>query len=51
MERLIYDSETKKIIERIADCEGTITGTPFEVAEGTAEQIDALIVNKGLSAD
>ena len=43
MDRLIYDPETKTIIARIVDCEGTSTGTPFEMMEDTPENIDKLI--------
>lgn len=49
MDRLVYDKDTKKIICRIADCEGTSTGTPFEMVEGTPEEIDTLIAELGLS--
>jgi hypothetical protein len=43
MDRLIYDPETKTIIDRIVNCEGTSTGTPFEMIEDTPENIDMLI--------
>jgi hypothetical protein len=43
MDRLIYDPETKTIIDRIVSCEGTSTGTPFEMIEDTPENIDMLI--------
>jgi hypothetical protein len=43
MDRLIYDPVTKTIIERIANCEGTSTGTPFEMVEDTPENIDKVI--------
>lgn len=50
MERLVYDLQSKKIIDRILDCEGTATGTPYEMVEGTTEQIDELIDSLGLAA-
>ena len=43
MDRLIYDPTTKIIIDRIVNCEGTVTGTPFEMIEDTPENIDMLI--------
>jgi len=49
MDRLIYDPVTKTIIDRIVDCEGTITGTPHEMIEDTAENIDRLIADLGLT--
>jgi len=49
MDRLIYDSETKVIIVRIEDCEGTITGTLFEMVEDTPENIDRIIAELGLT--
>lgn len=49
MDRLIYDPETKTIITRIVDCEGTATGTPFEMIEDTPENIDRLIAELGLT--
>ncbi len=49
MDRLIYDPETKAIIARVADCEGTSTGTPFEMVEDTPENIDRLIAELGLA--
>jgi len=48
MQRLIYDSETKTIVALIDPCEGTCTGTPYQMAEGTPEQIAALIAALGL---
>jgi hypothetical protein len=51
MDRLVYDSATKTIITRIAGCEGTSTGTPFEMVEDTPENIDRLIVELGLSEE
>lgn len=51
MDRLVYDSATKTIITRIVDCEGTSTGTPFEMVEDTPENIDRLIVELGLSEE
>jgi len=49
MDRLVYDKEAKRIICRIVDCEGTSTGTPFEMVEGTPEEIDAIIAELGLT--
>lgn len=49
MDRLVYNKETKQIICRIKDCEGTSTGTPFEIAEGTPEEIDSMIADLGLT--
>lgn len=49
MDRLIYDRESKILIMRIHDCERTVTGTPFEMFEGTPAQIDALITELGLT--
>lgn len=49
MDRLVYDAESKTIIARIRDCEGTSTGTPFEMVEGTPEEIDRLIAEMGLA--
>jgi hypothetical protein len=48
MDRLIYNSETKEIIVRILDCEGTSTGTPFDMFEGTPKEVDAKIKELGL---
>jgi hypothetical protein len=49
MDRLVYNAETKTIITRILDCEGTSTGTPFEMVEDTPENIDQLIETLGLT--
>jgi hypothetical protein len=49
MDRLVYDPNTKTIIDRIADCEGTVTGTPFEMVEDAPENIDRLIAELGLT--
>jgi hypothetical protein len=49
MDRLVYDLETKTIIVRIVDCEGTSTGTPYEMVEDTSENIDRLIAELGLT--
>jgi hypothetical protein len=49
MDRLVYDPETKRIIVRIVDCDGTVTGTPYEMVEDTPENIDRLIVDMGLT--
>jgi hypothetical protein len=49
MDRLIYDPVTKIIIDRIVDCEGTVTGTPHEMVEDTAENIDRLIAELDLT--
>jgi hypothetical protein len=49
MDRLIYDPVTKTIIDRIVNCEGTITGTPYEMVEDTQENIDRLIADLGLT--
>lgn len=51
MDRLIYNLETKTIITRIVDCEGTSTGTPFEMVEDTPENIDRLIAELGLNGN
>ena len=48
MDRLVYNSETNKIIVRIVNSEGTCTGTPFDMFEGTAEEVDAKIEELGL---
>jgi hypothetical protein len=48
MDRLIYDPETKIIIVRIENCEGTSTGTPFEMIEDTPDNINKLIESLGL---
>lgn len=50
MDRLIYDAATSTIIERIKDCEGTVTGTPYDIFEGTPEEVDAECVRLGLTA-
>jgi hypothetical protein len=49
MDRLIYDPTTKIIIDRIVNCEGTVTGTPHEMVEDTAENIDRLIAELDLT--
>lgn len=49
MDRLVYDPDAKTIITRIVDCEGTVTGTPFEMVEDTPENIDRLIETLGLT--
>jgi hypothetical protein len=51
MDRLIYNAETKTIIVRISPCDDTITGTPFDMIEDTAENIDRIIVDLGLKED
>jgi phosphoribosylformimino-5-aminoimidazole carboxamide ribonucleotide (ProFAR) isomerase len=43
MDRLVYNSETKEIITRIVNSEGTCTGTPFDMFEDTPEKVDAKI--------
>lgn len=48
MQRLIYDPATKAIVALIDPCEGTVTGTPHQMVEGTAEEIAALIKRLGL---
>lgn len=48
MDRLIYNSSTKTIVDRIVNCEGTSTGTPHEMVEDTPENIDRLIAELGL---
>jgi hypothetical protein len=49
MDRLVYDSDAKTIIARIVDCEGTVTGTPYEMVEDTPENIDRMIVDMALA--
>jgi hypothetical protein len=49
MDRLIYDPATNTIVERIVDCEGTVTGTPHAMVEDTPENIDRLIAELGLA--
>jgi hypothetical protein len=51
MDRLVYNSETKEIITRIYNSEGTSTGTPFDMFEGTPEQVDAKIKELGLTSN
>jgi len=48
MTRLIYNSGTKIIIGRIDPSEGTITSTLFQVFEGTKNQVESFIAEKGL---
>lgn len=43
MQRLIYDLEAKEAVAIIDPCDGTATGTPHFVFEGTAEQVQAKI--------
>lgn len=49
MDRLIYNSETKEVIVRIVDCEGTSTGTPYDMFEASPEEVDAKIKELGLT--
>jgi hypothetical protein len=49
MQRLIYDLENRRIIMLIDPCDGTVTGTPFEIFEGTAEEVQSEIARLGLS--
>lgn len=51
MKRLIYDQTTKKIISTIDNCEGTVTGTPFDIFEGTEQQVEEFILNNKLTED
>jgi hypothetical protein len=39
MQRLIYNPDTKEILDLIDSCEGTSTGTPFEMFEGSPEEV------------
>lgn len=48
MDRIIYNAETKEIIARIPNSEGTITGTPFSMLEASPEEVDAKIKELGL---
>lgn len=43
MQRLIYDLDANEVVEIIDPCDGTVTGTPHFVFEGTAEQVQAKI--------
>lgn len=49
MKRIIYSNETKTIIETIENCEGTVTGTPFDIFEGTEEEVAQFILDKKLT--
>jgi hypothetical protein len=51
MDRLVYNSETKQIVTRIPNCEGSVTGTPFDMFEGTPEEVDAKIQELGLTSN
>jgi hypothetical protein len=48
MDRLIYNSETKEIIVRIPNCDGSVTGTPYDMFEASPEEVDAKIKELGL---
>jgi len=50
MDRLIYNADTKQIIAIIKNCEGTSTGTPFEMFEGSNEEVESKISELGLIA-
>lgn len=50
MIRLIYNPDTKEILDIIDPCEGTSTGTPFETFEGSPEEVYAKIDELGLVA-
>ena len=50
MQRLIYNLETNEIIEIIDPCEGTVTGTPYEIFEGEKEDVDQLIIDLQLES-
>lgn len=43
MQRLIYDLDANEVVAIIDPCEGTVTGTPHFLFEGTAEQVQAKI--------
>lgn len=51
MDRLVYNAETKEIIVRIVACEGTCTGTPFDMFEASPEEVDAKIKELGLTSN
>ena len=48
MDRLVYNAETKEIVVRILNSEGTSTGTPFDMFEASPEEVDAKIKELGL---
>jgi hypothetical protein len=50
MDRLIYNADTKEIITIIKNCEGTSTGTPFEMFEASPEEVESKIAELGLLA-
>lgn len=43
MQRLIYDLDANEVVAIIDPCDGTVTGTPHFVFEGTAEEVQAKI--------
>ena len=43
MDRLIYNQLTGEIIERIVDCEDSVTLTKLDALEASAELVDAKI--------
>jgi hypothetical protein len=51
MQRLIYNPNTKEILDLIDPCEGTSTGTPFETFEGSPEEVFNFIDTLGLLED
>lgn len=48
MIRLIYNPDTKEIIDLIDPCEGTVTGTTFQIFEGSPEEVYDKIDELGL---
>lgn len=51
MQRLIYDNLNKKIIDIIDPCDNTITGTPYEVFEGSPEEVQLEITRLELTTN
>jgi hypothetical protein len=51
MTRIIYNADTKEIIERIDNAEGTTTSTPYTIWEGSSNNADKFEVSlkNGLS--
>lgn len=49
MIRLIYDTETKQVIDKVNPCEGTVTATPYVVFEGTEQEVAAKISELSLT--
>jgi hypothetical protein len=50
MQRLIYDNLNQKIINIIDLCDNTITGTPYDIFEGSPEEVQLEIKRLKLTA-